>query len=71
MWTIKENPNVQFQQFVFVSFLFQHDSVLVHKPSSTKIWFHWFGVELELDWSTQSPDFNPIQHLWDGLEHQL
>jgi hypothetical protein len=28
------------------------------------------GVE-ELDWPAQSPNLNPIKHLWDDLECQL
>ena len=33
-------------------------------------WFVEIGVE-ELDWPAQSPDPNPIKHLWDELERRL
>jgi hypothetical protein len=50
----------------------------VHKERSIQKWFVKIGVE-ELDWpaqrpdlnSAQSPDLNPIKHLWDELECRL
>ena len=58
------------QQFGEGPFLFQHDNVPIHKVSSIQKWFVKIGVE-ELDWPAQSPDYNPIEHLWDELEHRL
>ena len=37
---------------------------------SIQNWFVEIVVE-ELDWAAQSPDLNPIKHLWDELELRL
>ena len=50
-------------------FLFQYDNAPMYKARSIQKWFVEIGVE-ELDWAAQSPNLNPIEHLWDELECQ-
>jgi len=40
-----------------------------HKAQIISNWF--LEHDNELKWSPQSPDLNPIEHLWDVVEGEL
>ena len=51
-------------------YLFQKDNAHVHTASSTRAYFEYKGI-VTIEHPPNSPDLNPIEHLWYGIEKKL
>ncbi|SCO92399.1 uncharacterized protein FRV6_16527 [Fusarium oxysporum] len=50
--------------------LFQQDNARIHTSKKSKDWLLLHGIR-PIDWPTDTPDLNPIEHLWKALKSKL
>ena len=58
--------------YPYTSGFLQQDNAPCHKDRIVQEWFHEHDGEFSLlQWPAQSPDLNPIEHLWDDMERAI
>ena len=48
-----------------------HDGATCHSAHETTVFLANKNVQVLEDWPSNSPDLNPIENLWDFMEHKL
>lgn len=63
-------PSIELLQRPGEKVIFQQDGATCHTAKTVKRWLRKEGVEL-LEWPANSPDLNPIEHIWVEIDKKL
>src|SRR4051794_9768005 len=63
-------PTIKYYKLKKNKLIFQQDNDSKHTSNAAHGWFRSKKSDL-LEWPPQSPDLNPMEHLWQHLKKQL